>query len=123
MTNGHRVGIYIYRTAVRSVSIGFLMFGISNVCDSKNNNNICTNNFKHTNQYFFRFDNIVLPYYDTVQLNQILLQLFFQTCKVKPNFYCKDRVATTVPRISYECIVPSETTYIDFQSPKKVYLI
>ena len=40
MTNGHRVGIYIYRTAVRSVSIGFLMFGISNVCDSKNNNNI-----------------------------------------------------------------------------------
>ena len=36
MTNGHRVGIYIYRTSVRSVSIGFLMFGISNVCDSKN---------------------------------------------------------------------------------------
>ena len=89
MTNGHRVGIYIYRTAVRSVSIGFLMFGISNVCDSKNNNNICTNNFKHTNQYFFRFDNIVLPYYDTVQLNQICCNCSSRHVKLNQIFIVK----------------------------------
>ena len=45
-----------------------------------------------------------------------------KTCKLKSNFILRDNVVITSSKRIFDCEVPNETRYIDYNSPNVIYL-
>ena len=45
-----------------------------------------------------------------------------KTCKLKSNFILRDNVVITSSKRIFDCEVPNETRYIDYDSPNVIYL-